>query len=361
LVNDPFDDPGLFVPFSFQRRAVLFDLGDLTALSPQDILKLSHIFVTHTHMDHFSGFDRLLRLMIGRDKTLHLYGPRGFLKNVEGKLAGYSWNLVERYTDSLVLAVAEIHRNSLLRRQYACRNRFEAQGEPVVQSFDGRLLEERDLTITAAELDHGIPCLAFALEEPFHINIRPDGLSALKLRPGPWLQAFKQSVYDNLEPTTTIAAQGLEKGETAIFQLGELKARIAKLTPGQKVSYVADAAYSDSNIDKIVDLAHRSDHLFIEAAFLDVDRDTAGIKNHLTARQAGSLAGWAQVKQITPFHFSPRYSGQARLLESEARQAFADCFGATAGTAGTTVFRKNDTSGADKKNSRDLADRPKLD
>ncbi|MGB8428082.1 MAG: ribonuclease Z, partial [Desulfobacterales bacterium] len=98
LVNGPFDDPGLFIPFQFQHRALLFDLGDISLLSARDILKISHVCVSHTHMDHFAGFDRLLRLLMGRDKRLSLYGPRGFLKNVEGKLAGYTWNLVDNYT-----------------------------------------------------------------------------------------------------------------------------------------------------------------------------------------------------------------------------------------------------------------------
>ncbi len=87
LINGPFDDPGLFIPFLFENRAVLFDLGDILSLTPREILKISHVFVTHTHMDHFIGFDRILRLALGREKDLHLYGPPEFFKNVEGKLA----------------------------------------------------------------------------------------------------------------------------------------------------------------------------------------------------------------------------------------------------------------------------------
>ncbi len=101
LVNSPFDDPALFIPFRHENRALLFDLGDIAALSARDILKITHIFVTHTHMDHFVGFDRVLRLMLGRDKQLGLYGPQGFLANLSGKLAGYCWNLVGNYRTAL--------------------------------------------------------------------------------------------------------------------------------------------------------------------------------------------------------------------------------------------------------------------
>ncbi len=135
LVNGPFDDPSLYIPFFYEKRAVIFDLGDICSLSSRDILKISHIFVTHTHMDHFIGFDKLLRLSLGRDQDLFMYGPENFIKNVEGKLAGYSWNLVKNYTNLLSLHVTEVHDDHLVTKDYICQNGFIPASKAVKHPF----------------------------------------------------------------------------------------------------------------------------------------------------------------------------------------------------------------------------------
>ncbi len=325
LVNGPFDDPTLFIPFLFINRALMFDLGDIAALAPRDILKISHVFITHTHMDHFVGFDRLLRLHLGREKNLYLYGPRGFRLNVEGKLAGYSWNLVGNYANRFALNVIEVLPDRLITGQYVCRKKFVATQKATTVSFDNILLEEPAFTVSGVLLDHGIPCLGLTLEEKYHLNIRKNKVEALGLETGPWLNRLKQAIY-NQQPLDSVFLAGSRKQNKPRqkFMLGELVDQIIKISPGQKICYIADIGYSQANLDKITQFAANADHLYIEAAFLDEHRQMAHLKNHLTARQAGTIAAKARAKKFTIFHFSPRYTSRELLLHKEAIEAYKE-------------------------------------
>lgn len=323
MVNGPFDDPALFVPFRHENRALLFDLGDIAALSSRDILKISHIFVTHTHMDHFAGFDRVLRIMLGRDKDLCLYGPQGFLKNLEGKLSGYCWNLVENYQNRFVLHATEIHPNHAVTCHYPCKGGFVANGPAKEQPFDGRILREPALTVRAAHLDHGTPVLGFSLKERFHVNIIRSALDRMELVPGPWLNRFKQLLYSDADLDTEIEIPMADSKKGVVcLSVGALKDAIARISPGQQLAYIADTAGTSRNMQKMIALAKGVDHLFVEAAFSDTHRDIAREKHHLTARQAGELARLCHVQQYTLFHYSPRYSDCPEMLEAEAETAF---------------------------------------
>jgi len=323
LINSDFGDPILFIPFLLEKRAVLFDLGDIHSLSSRDILKITHVFITHTHIDHFCGFDRLLRLFLGRDKIVYMYGPAGFLKNVEGKLAAYSWNLVDNFSNQFGFYLTEVHSKHLITNLYLCRDKFRPARPAEVKPFNSTLYEEPALSISTVVLDHSIPCLGFSIKEQFHVNIKKDALDSLGLETGPWLHEFKQALFNHRLPDSAFEIKS-KKGISGKkkFILGDLAKQIAVITPGQKITYIADVVYNELNAEKIINFSKDSDHLFIEAAFLDKHKNIARTKNHLTARQAGTIAAMAGVKQFTVFHFSPRYAGQANLLHEEAHEAY---------------------------------------
>ncbi len=326
LVNGPFEDPALFVPFFFEKRALLFDMGDLHRLSAKEILKLTHGFVTHTHMDHFAGFDALLRIFLGRQKAFHVFGPPNFLQNIEGKLASYTWNLVENYSHGFFLKATEVHPTYTISRIYDCKKGFKSNRAPEEAPFDGTLLAEPAFSVHAIHLDHKIPCLGFTLKERFHVNIMKDSLKRLKIPVGPWLRRFKEALYEehDLEENFQVVWKEDGKERKLTFRLGDLANQIACISPGQKITYIVDVLFSPENAEKIIDFARNADHLFIEAAFLDAELEIARNKYHLTAKQAGTLARKADVKQFTLFHFSPRYAHSAHLFQEEAHQAFTE-------------------------------------
>jgi ribonuclease Z len=324
LVNDRFGDAGLYVDLVFQRRAILFDLGDHATLSVRQLLRVSDIFITHRHMDHFAGFDSLLRLLVGREKILRLYGPPGTIEAVEHKLRAYSWNLVEGYDGNLILRVVDVDETGpMAAAEFQGRSRFARSACERPPCPNGVLACEPDFMVRAAMLDHGMPVLGFALEERTELNIQRNKVESLGLAVGPWLRGLKDAVLGEAGDDAPVTVAWRDSaGRPATLPLGLLRREILKTGPGRKIAYVVDCAFTPENQDKIVALARHADILFIEATFLDADCAIAAARRHLTARQAGWLGRQAGAKRLVTLHYSPRYKGQGALLQEEAQRAF---------------------------------------
>ncbi len=314
LVNGPFQDPALYVALRWQGDALLFDLGRIDRLSPGNCLRLSYVCVSHTHMDHFMGFDQLLRLTLPRDRELTFCGPPGLIENIRGKLAGYTWNLTASYT--LELTVLERHAHHLARARFRASTGFAYEPLPDVAAAPDTLIETPAFRIATTTLDHRIPCLAFRVSERRHLNVRTDVLAARELRPGAWLAALKDAVRAG--DTTTVIR--LPNGESATA--GVLAHDLIEDQRGQHIAYVVDTRFDPDNGRRIIALARDVDLLYAEARFLDVDRDEAEKRHHLTARQSGFLARVAGARRLEVFHFSPRYQGMAQAFHSEAQAEF---------------------------------------
>jgi len=325
LVNDRFGDAGLYVDLVFQRRAILFDLGDHTKVSARKLLRVNDVFVTHRHMDHFAGFDSLLRLLIGREKLLRLYGPPGMIEAIEHKLKAYTWNLVEGYDGNLIIRIVDVDETGRMSAaEFQGRSRFVRSDCECPQYENGLLTKESDFLVRAAMLDHGMPVLGFALEERAEINILRDKVESLGLAVGPWLRALKGAVLGEADDDApiTVAWRDGAAGRPATLPLGLLRREILKAGPGRKIAYVVDCAFTGENQKKIVVLARNADILFIEATFLDADFAVAAARRHLTARQAGWLGRKTGAKRLVTLHSSPRYKGQGELLADAAQRAF---------------------------------------
>ena len=326
LVNGPEGDPAVYANFKYERRAILFDMGDLHLMSARSLLKVTHVFVSHTHVDHFIGFDQVLRLHLGREKTLALCGPPGFCDHVEAKLRGYSWNLVESYPSDFRLRVHEVGGGPLQAASFSCRERFARTPLKPLKALseDPVVLDEPALQVRASLLEHDIPCLAYALEEKKHIHVDKVRLEAMGLRIGPWIRLMKEAIMNDRPDRTRIRvlAAGGSGPIDQEMSLGELREGLLWISRGQKIAYVTDAAFTEGNVEGIVRLARGADIFFCEAAFSEQDRSRAVERRHLTAHQAGLLARQAAARRLVLFHFSPKYHGRVGDLYEEARRSF---------------------------------------
>ena len=319
LINGPFADPGLFIDFRFRRRALLFDLGDISLLSPRELLRVSHVFVSHAHMDHFSGFDTLLRVCLHRNQPLRLTGPLDFTDRVAAKLAGYTWNLLDENSLDFAILVDEFDGRIRRSSRFRARAAFVREDVEPRQLAPDLVLEEDELVVEATILDHGLPCLAFALQERRRVNVWRDGLRRLGLPVGPWLNEAKRAVRRG-DPDDSVVAVD----QTRTVTLGELRKEALQIAAGQRLAYVVDAAAHEENIERAVRLARGADHLFIEAAFADEDAALADQRRHLTAGAAGRIAKLAGARRVIPLHFSTRYIDRPDLIPEQVNRAFRE-------------------------------------
>jgi ribonuclease Z len=163
LVNGRNGDPTVYVETLFEKRSLLFDIGEISSLSPRKIRRIDQVFVSHEHVDHFVGFDHLLRLLVGHEKSVQLFGPSGFTERVFHKLQAYRWNLVETYSSDLVSELEAA--NSILTTRFRLRRAFAAEPSVSRNIVTGVLCDEPTHRVSAVILEHGTPCLAFALQE----------------------------------------------------------------------------------------------------------------------------------------------------------------------------------------------------
>jgi len=325
LVNGPFGDPGLFVELRWQGSAVLFDLGRNDGLPAADLLKVTHVFVSHTHMDHFIGFDRVLRLFLNRDKDLALFGPAGILDCVAGKLAGYVWNLTDDYP--FAFDVTEVTSAGMTRARFRASSGFRREDAPPLGVPQGDatattpvLVDQGHFRVRAAITDHKIPCLAFAIDEPMHLNVDGEALSRAGYAPGRWLAHLKDALRADAADDTPLTVARADR-TTVEVTVGALRP-LVRATPGQKFGYIVDTRFIPENLAVLLPVVRGADVLFCESPFLDEDRDQAAMRYHLTAAEAGTIARLAGARRLKVFHYSPRYQGRGDMLRQEAEAAF---------------------------------------
>ena len=229
--------------------------------------------------------------------------------------------MVESYPSDLVFVVSELGpANSISTTQFRLRKAFAAEPSVSRKTFAGVLCDEPTHRVSAAILEHGTPCLAFALQEAAHVNLWKNRLLERGLTVGPWLRSLKEAVVERRADDHLIH---IDESATPghLVPLGSLR-DVLTVTAGQKIAYVTDVADTPANRAAIVALVQNADILFTEAAFARADAALASERAHLTTTAAGEIAREANVRRVEPFHFSPRYAADEAKMLAEVTAAF---------------------------------------
>lgn len=312
FVNEPYQDPALLIKLFGRKDYFIIDLGDISKLTVKSILKISRVFITHTHIDHFFGFDGLLRTSLNKKDPIHVYGPKGIIKNVYGKISGYTWNLITEYPINIY--VHEIYKNFMTTCLFSAKNKFKKIMLEKKEIKDCIIYEDEEITIKAIELDHKIPVLSFYLKEKVRVNVRKDILNEMQLQPGPWLSELKKKVINNTS-LNNILINVPNKGT---IPATELTKKLLLIKNGESIAYITDILFSKKNLSKIIQHFSEPDILFCEAFYTSEDELRAKERFHLTAKQAYEICKSIKAKKLIIFHFSPRYKGNFQKIYKDA-------------------------------------------
>jgi len=236
--------------------------------------RISHIFISHLHGDHFFGLPGLISTfrLLGREKELHIYGPKGIKQAITLMLKlGNSWT-------NYPLIFHELAEDSSV-----------------------RIFEDDKVFIETLPLDHRIYTNGFLFYEK-------EGERKLNVDADKKYQ-IDQAYY-----------RKIKAGEDMVLDDGQVIGN-QELTfdPPRPWSYAycSDTAYQPELVPKLKEVRV----LYHEATFLESENHLAEKTKHATARQAATIARDAGVETLILGHFSTRYKTTSSFAE-EAQGIF---------------------------------------
>lgn len=258
---------------NYEGERILFDCGESAQkrimLDKLGLMKISKIFISHWHADHFSGLLGLIQTMEmeGREKPLYIYGPPR----------------TEEFTDR-ILDTGYFNRS------------YDIIVEDIVE---GDAIVGEGYEIRPFEVEHGINAFGFVFEEETKTKANKEKMEELGLGSTPKIAELKQGKEIEWEGETI-------KPEQVVQEM-----------PGRKIVYSGDTEKCQNTIEN----AENADLLIHEATCLhEMIEDRHG---HTSAKQAAEIAEEAGVEKLALTHLSRRYRGDgAKEIEEEAKEIF---------------------------------------
>jgi ribonuclease Z len=258
----------------YEAECMLWDCGEGTQRQLMNaglnFMKISRIFITHWHADHWAGLIGLMQTMNleKRKRSLEIYGPEA-----------------ERFV------------GDILDLDY-WGPRFRVIGRNV--PFEGNtlttVLKEDRFKVVSIPVEHTVPSVAYAFVEDDSWNVDIKKAEELYgLKQGPMVGKLKDKGSIVLKgKTITLEDVGIHK-------------------PGIKLVYSGDTRPCQN----LVTISKAADLLICDATFAE-EMET---RMHSSAKETAQIAKKAGVNQLCLTHFSRRYQ-DVKELEQEAKKTF---------------------------------------
>ncbi|NJC87439.1 MAG: MBL fold metallo-hydrolase [Desulfuromonas sp.] len=308
LCSGLLDDPLLLVRIRPTGRSLLFDCGQLQHLAKRTLRSIDAVFVTHAHMDHFMGFDHVVRHTHVSPRPLDLFGPPGIATRVAHKLGSYDWNLAEEWWRTIF--VHEVHKEWIERYRFAGARGFREERIGNEPRCGAEIYANEHVTVAAQLCDHGLPVLAFRLTEQEIFSIDPSRLTAEGLHPGPWLRQLKGrwkggGLGGQPLDVLCVTANGPEAATVA--DDAALYRRLRAVRPAAGIGYVTDIGFTTANCEILREMMTEVSLLCCECTFLAADEAKARNSRHLCSSDVNRLAADLRPKVLLPMHLSKAY------------------------------------------------------
>lgn len=261
------------IALKYLDEVLLWDCGEGTQRqlirSRISYMRVSKIFITHFHGDHFLGLPGLFQTMSfsQREKNLHIYGPKG---------------------------IKELIRNILKLGEYELS--FNLRVKEFTPNFN---LKEEKYAVKALPVEHSIPTFGLFFEEKKGREFLLEKALAMGLKPGPLFSKLQRG-------------ESVRVGDRLITPdevLGEKK-------KGYRIVYSSDTRPCE-NIAKCC----KDAILIHDATFDETLAENAFETKHSTTLEAAQVAKKGGAKELYLTHISPRYRRDDLLL-TQARKVF---------------------------------------
>lgn len=272
---------------TYRQQAMLIDCGEGTQLQLRrygcSFAKISHIFLSHLHGDHFLGLPGLLSTMalhdVGGTVTIHTFA--------EG---------------------AALIRNIL---NLVCRDRpYTLKFDIIDPKNPGIVYSDSQLEVEAFPLYHRVPCVGYIFrEKPKKRHINGEAAKFYGV-PHYAMESLREGADLELPDGRVIANSLLTKD------------------PDRAMSY---AYCSDTTYDpRVAEAVRGVDVLYHEATYGDNMEAKAKPRGHSTARQAARIAEMAGAGKLVIGHYSKTVEDPA-VLVAEASEEFKNVIAANEG------------------------------